>query len=78
MTYFNSLQNASPRVLKPPEVADWWVERAKNIQTVWCFGEGIDLVREDQPDAIVREIPDWYRDPHQSTGECRRSYGPHR
>ena len=63
---------ASPNALNPPEVADWRTERAKNIETAWCFGEGIDLLREDQPYAI----PDWYRGPHQATGECRRSYGP--
>ncbi len=51
---------ASPGALNPPEVADWWAERAKNIETVY-IGPGLHFVQEDQPYAIGRAISDWYR-----------------
>ena len=51
---------ASPGALNPPEVVDWWAERAKNIETVY-IGAGLHFVQEDQPYAIGRAISDWYR-----------------
>ena len=51
---------ASPGALNPPEVADWWAQRAKNIETVY-IGAGLHYVQEDQPYAIGRAISDWYR-----------------
>jgi haloalkane dehalogenase len=51
---------ASPGALNPPEVVDWWVERAKNMETVY-IGAGLHFVQEDQPYAIGRAISDWYR-----------------
>jgi haloalkane dehalogenase len=51
---------ASPGALTPPEIADWWAERAKNIETVY-IGAGLHFVQEDQPYAIGRAISDWYR-----------------
>ena len=51
---------ASPGALNPPELVDWWVERAKNIETVY-IGAGLHFVQEDQPYAIGRAISDWYR-----------------
>ena len=54
---------ASPGALNPPEVVDWWAERATNIETVY-IGAGIHFVQEDQPYAIGRAISDWYRRLH--------------
>ena len=51
---------ASPGALNPPELVDWWAERAKNIETVF-IGSGLHFVQEDQPYAIGRAISDWYR-----------------
>jgi len=51
---------ASPGALNPPQVADWWAERARNIETVY-IGPGLHFVQEDQPYAIGRAISDWYR-----------------
>ncbi len=51
---------ASPGALNPPELVDWWVKRAKNIETVY-IGAGLHFVQEDQPYAIGRAISDWYR-----------------
>ena len=51
---------ASPGALNPPELVDWWAERAKNIETVY-IGAGLHFVQEDQPYAIGRAISDWYR-----------------
>jgi len=51
---------ASPGALNPPQVVDWWAERAKNIETVY-IGAGLHYVQEDQPYAIGRAISDWYR-----------------
>jgi len=44
----------------PPEAADYWEARAKNIQITY-IGNGIHYVQEDQPYAIGRAIHDWYR-----------------
>ena len=50
----------TPGVLNPPEAADYWVARAKNIETVY-IGHGLHYVQEDHPFAIGRAISDWYR-----------------
>ena len=51
---------ATPGALNPPEAADYWAERAKNIETVY-IGAGLHYVQEDQPFAIGRAIADWHR-----------------
>jgi len=51
---------ASPGALNPPDVADYWKAKAKNIETVY-IGAGLHYVQEDQPYAIGRAISDWYR-----------------
>ncbi len=51
---------AVPGALNPPDVVDWWAERAKNMETVF-IGPGLHFVQEDQPYAIGRAISDWYR-----------------
>jgi len=51
---------ATPGALNPPEAADYWAARAKNIETVY-IGAGLHYVQEDQPFAIGRAISDWYR-----------------
>lgn len=50
---------ASPGATAPANAADYWVERAKNIETVY-IGQGLHYVQEDQPYAIGRAISDWY------------------
>lgn len=49
-----------PGALNTPEVADYWAERAQNIETVY-IGHGLHYVQEDQPYAIGRANADWYR-----------------
>jgi len=51
---------ASPGALNPPEAAQYWAKRAKNIETVY-IGAGLHYVQEDQPYAIGKAISDWYR-----------------
>ncbi len=51
---------ASPGVLNSENAADYWANRAQNIQTVY-IGAGTHYVQEDQPYAIGRAISDWYR-----------------
>ncbi len=51
---------ASPGTLNPPRSADYWADRAQNIETVY-IGRGLHFVQEDQPYAIGRSIADWYR-----------------
>jgi len=51
---------ATPGALNPPEAAEYWAERANNIETVY-IGAGLHYVQEDQPYAIGRAISDWYR-----------------
>jgi len=51
---------ATPGSQNPPEAADYWEKRAKNIQVTY-IGSGIHYVQEDQPYAIGRAIHDWYR-----------------
>lgn len=51
---------ASPGATAPAAAADYWAERAKNIETVY-IGAGLHYVQEDQPYAIGRAIADWYR-----------------
>jgi len=51
---------ATPGSQNPPEAADYWEKRAKNIQISY-IGHGIHYVQEDQPYAIGRAIYDWYR-----------------
>ena len=51
---------ASPGATSPAASADYWAERAKNIETVY-IGHGLHYVQEDQPYAIGRAIADWYR-----------------
>lgn len=51
---------ASPGATSPAAAADYWAERAKNIETVY-IGHGLHYVQEDQPYAIGRAIADWYR-----------------
>jgi len=51
---------ALPGSQSPPEAADYWEKRAKNIQITY-IGTGIHYVQEDQPYAIGRAIHDWYR-----------------
>ena len=51
---------ASPGVTAPANAADYWAERAKNIETVY-IGAGLHYVQEDQPYAVGRAIADWYR-----------------
>jgi len=51
---------ATPGSQNPPEAADYWEKRAKNIQITY-IGNGIHYVQEDHPYAIGRAIYDWYR-----------------
>lgn len=51
---------ASPGALNTPAAAEYWAERAQNIETVY-IGAGLHYVQEDQPYAIGRAISDWYR-----------------
>ena len=51
---------ASPGALNEENAADYWSERAKNIETVY-IGAGTHYVQEDQPYAIGRAISDFYR-----------------
>lgn len=51
---------ASPGALNPPEVAAYWAERARNIETAY-IGNGLHYLQEDQPYAIGRAIADWHR-----------------
>jgi len=51
---------ARPGSQNPPEAAQYWEERAKNIQIAY-IGAGIHYVQEDQPYAIGRAIYDWHR-----------------
>jgi len=51
---------ATPGALNPPAAAEYWAERAQNIETVY-IGAGLHYVQEDQPYAIGRAIADWYR-----------------
>jgi len=51
---------ATPGSQNPPEAAEYWEKRAKNIQISY-IGNGIHYVQEDQPYAIGRAIHDWYR-----------------
>lgn len=51
---------ATPGALNPLEAADYWSERAKNIEIVY-IGSGLHYVQEDQPYAIGRAISDFYR-----------------
>ncbi len=51
---------ASPGALNTPAGADYWAERARNIETVY-IGAGLHYVQEDQPFAIGRAISDFYR-----------------
>jgi len=51
---------ATPGSQNPPQAADYWEKRAKNIQISY-IGNGIHYVQEDQPYAIGRAIHDWYR-----------------
>ena len=54
---------ASRGALNPPKLAEWWAQRAKNIETVFV-GAGLHFVQEDQPYAIGRAIADWNRRPN--------------
>jgi haloalkane dehalogenase len=51
---------ATPGATNPPEAAEYWAERAKNIEVVY-IGAGFHFVQEDQPYAIGRAIADFYR-----------------
>ncbi len=51
---------STPGVLNPPEAADYWKARAKNIETVY-IGNAMHYVQEDHPYLIGRAISDWYR-----------------
>lgn len=51
---------ASPGATSPAAAADYWAERAQNIETVY-IGHGLHYVQEDQPYAIGRAILDWMR-----------------
>jgi len=51
---------ATPGSQNPPEAAEYWEKRAKNIQVTY-IGAGIHYVQEDQPYAIGRAIHDFYR-----------------
>ena len=51
---------STPGVLNPPEAADYWTARAKDIETVY-IGNGMHYVQEDHPYLIGRAISDWYR-----------------
>lgn len=51
---------ASPGATAPAAAADYWAERARNIETAY-IGHGLHYVQEDQPYAIGRAISDWYR-----------------
>lgn len=51
---------ASPGATSPEAAADYWAERAENIETVY-IGAGLHYVQEDQPYAIGRAIVDWHR-----------------
>lgn len=51
---------ATPGATNPVAAADYWAQRAKNIETVY-IGHGLHYVQEDQPFAIGRAISDWYR-----------------
>lgn len=51
---------STPGVCATPEAADYWSERANNIETVYV-GHGLHYVQEDQPFAIGRAMADWFR-----------------
>ncbi len=51
---------ATPGALNTPAVADYWRDRAKNIEIVY-IGNGLHFVQEDQPYAIGTAISDFYR-----------------
>ena len=51
---------ASPGATAPAATADYWAERAHNVETVY-IGNGLHYVQEDQPYTIGRAIADWYR-----------------
>jgi haloalkane dehalogenase len=51
---------ATPGAMNPPEAAEYWADRAKNIEVVY-IGAGFHFVQEDQPYAIGRAIADFYR-----------------
>lgn len=51
---------ASPGVVAPPEVAEWYVAQIENIETTYV-GQGFHFIQEDQPDAIGRALNDWLR-----------------
>lgn len=51
---------ASPGATAPKAATDYWVGRARNIETVY-IGHGRDYVEEDQPFVIGRAISVWYR-----------------
>lgn len=51
---------STPGVMATPEAADYWTDRAQNIETVY-IGHGLHYVQEDHPYVIGRQISDWLR-----------------
>lgn len=51
---------ASPGVLNPEPVAEYWSANAQNVKTL-SIGAGLHYVQEDQPHRIGQVISDWYR-----------------
>jgi len=51
---------ASPGVVGPPEVADWYATNLRDVETAYV-GQGFHFLQEDQPEAIGRALSDWMR-----------------
>lgn len=51
---------ASPGVVGPAAVADWYSANLKQIETLYV-GQGLHFIQEDQPEAIGRGLRDWIR-----------------
>ena len=51
---------AKPGALNPPEVAEWYVQHLKNIESLYV-GPGFHYIQEDHPEVIGRAIADWLR-----------------
>ena len=51
---------ADPGVLVSPQVAAWYTENMKSIESVYV-GQGLHFIQEDNPFAIGRALADWIR-----------------
>lgn len=50
----------SPGAINPPEAVAFLQQTLKNYETIY-LGQGLHFVQEDHPEAIGRNISDWYR-----------------